>query len=155
MKPERLHTIEIEWSYPVKFSNRMNSTHINDECGIYYITRKYKSYPGKERNLYIGETKRSFAIRMNEHEADESQWTQAYGEKFVRFGVIKKLPKFDNDIDLKKFLTTIETAIIWEIDPEESDLVNIKQTKSAELAYNLHIINKGYRGQIPSDIYTK
>lgn len=154
MIPGRLHTIRIKWTYPIPLNRKDNSAHIFDECGLYYITRRYLRCSIGERNLYVGETKRSFYDRLREHVNinKPSRWTFGYGEKFIRFGLIQNLPKFEEDSELKKFLRTIETMIIWQIDPEENDLTNVSQMKSADLAYRLRIINEGFRGNIPKVI---
>ena len=155
MIPERLHTIYIYWSYPVKLSNRHNSAYVENECGLNYITRRYKNCRKKERNLYVGETKRSFSKRLVEHERTSSTWTRARGEKYVRFGIIENLPALDAP-DLKKLLRTIESVIIWKLDDEAvGDLWNTRQTKSASFPFVLRIINRGFRGGIPKEICTR
>jgi hypothetical protein len=154
MIPERLHKIEIAWSRPIPLTEDMDSPHM-DEYGLYYITRRYtRDSETKERSLYIGETKRSFKVRLREHLKNESNWTTYYGRKYVRFGKIDKEYGLDG-IDLKRYLRTIETAIIATVSPEENDLSNISQTNSATTHFHLCIVNKGYRGGIPPIIYPK
>jgi hypothetical protein len=154
MIPERLHKIEITWTKPILLTEDMESPYIN-ENGLYYITRRYlRESECKERSLYIGETKRSFKVRLHEHLRNESNWTAYYGRKYVRFGIIDKDYGLVG-IDLKHYLRTIETAIIATVSPDENDLSNISQVNSAKTYFHLHITNNGFRGGIPREINPK
>ena len=155
MIPERLHTIFISWSYPIAFDRKDFSKYIGEKCGIYYISRRYKNCAKRERDTYIGETKRSFAKRLKEHEKDyakgKDNFINTYGKKFVRFGVIENLPNLD-DAEMKSFLRTVESTILWTLPDAESDLINVRQMGSATFTYKLKIINNGFRGSIPKEI---
>lgn len=150
MNPNRLHTIEIEWSYPRKLSDFEQSPYADEKEGLYYITRRYLRSVLFEKSLYIGETKRTFRKRLREHldSRKRSRWTYAYGEMYVRFGKIKKPTLLESGQDLKRFLRTVESSLIWEVEPEE----NKRQTQSATFNYRIRIVNTGYRGGIPKEI---
>jgi hypothetical protein len=151
MIPERLHKITITWSRPIPLSESLESPYL-EQNGLYYITRRYiRGSECKERSLYIGETKRSFKIRLLEHLKNESNWTAYYGRKYVRFGLIDKIYDLDG-LDFKHYLRTIETAVIATVSPDEDDLSNISQVSSAKSYFRLHITNKGCRGGIPKEI---
>lgn len=162
MNSKRCHTIRIYWTYPRNLNTCIYSPYYENEFGLYYITRQYKLKNSPifiERNLYVGETKRSFKIRLNEHKKDGSNWIYSYGYKYVRFGIIENLPHFEEERELKRFLRTIETSIIFKLNenpcnPVTGDLINISQTRSGNIFYNLKIVNRGFHGEIPTVIYT-
>jgi len=150
--PDRLHTIEINWGFPVSletFDNNWKSV----EIGIYYISRVFG---GKETPIYIGETTQSFRKRIDQHYRHESIFLDKRGEKFIRMGTIVKPQDLSGYDNLPRLLKTIESAIIFEISPVIIDgLSNISQTVNYTIWYDLHIINSGKRGLIPRDIFNR
>ena len=72
--PNRIHHIIIEWSYPTRLENVDTHWKCNYN-GLYYISRKFG---GKESPIYIGETKRDFITRINEHDKDEERFHHTY-----------------------------------------------------------------------------
>ena len=146
--PERLHTIEINWGFPIPIEN-IQTNWKSSEIGIYYISRVFG---GKETPIYIGKTEQSFEIRMNQHFRDNSSFLNKRGAKYIRLGHIVR-PKNLSGYDLTRLLLTIESVIINEINPLLRDnLTNVSQSSSYTAWYDLHIINSGKRGMIPSDI---
>ena len=78
--PNRIHHIIVEWSYPTKLDNIDTHWKCNDN-GLYYISRKFGE---KESPIYIGETKRDFITRINEHYKSVSEFFDKRGEKYIR-----------------------------------------------------------------------
>lgn len=71
-------------------------------------------------------------------------------------GTIVKPQDLSGYDNLPRLLKTIESAIIFEINPVIIDgLSNISQTVNYTIWYDLHIINSGKRGIIPRDIFNR
>lgn len=147
----RYRIITIDWSYPIRFENRANSKHIDDEYGIYVVTRKIG---GKESNrpMYIGLTSRSFEKRMDEHEKryelHRDNFRSARGTEYVRFGTISSSLKGCTEQECKQILEDTETHFIWEYNP----VYNKNKVKSAIVGDNPLIFrNTGYRWHFSSE----
>lgn len=148
----RLHTVEINWGFPIPLSF-INSNWKSTEKGIYYISRIFGS---KETPIYIGQTVQSFSKRIGQHLYDKSDFLDKRGDKFIRMGTIvkpKDLSGYDNE---QRLLKTIESAIITEVNGITNySLTNKSQAQSHTIWYDLRIINTGKRGVIPREIYNR
>jgi hypothetical protein len=152
----RIQKVCIDWSKPILLDNRANSRNFYTNEGLYVISTRYIRQ-GKlwERFIYVGETKRGFDIRFNEHLDDRnpSSWTSIRGTKYIRFGRICNTPSFINSIHW--FLLTLETSIIQTMkDMDNVRLVNNRQVKRYKIYYDLIIENKGF-SLLPHTINTR
>ena len=132
----RVHTVKINWSYPVRFENIYNKDSVYG-IGIYCITRKFGA--NKEKILYIRKTIDTFFNRLQSH---EENWINNYrGTKFVRFGTIISPQKIDND-----FIEDVESALIYQLRP----IHNQKKIKSYTYRtdYFVKLQSNGYRGTV-------
>lgn len=142
----RLHNIVIEWSYPTKLVDI--DTHWDcNENGLYYISRKFG---GVESPIYIGETKRDFITRINEHYKKISDFFDKRGEKYIRLGKIVKPQSLTNynEVEFKHLLQTIESILVEDLylNGLGNHLCNIRQTNSYTEWFKLNIENTRYRG---------
>lgn len=150
--PNRVHHIIIDWSYPTKLESIDTHWRCN-ENGLYYISRKFGD---KESPIYIGETKREFITRINEHYKGVSDFFSKRGEKYVRLGAIVKPKTLSNydDIEYKHLRQTIESMIVEDLYVRglASALCNIRQVASYTPWFKLHIENIGNRGNLPREL---
>lgn len=148
----RLHHIVIEWSYPTKLESI--DTHWNCNAnGLYYISRKFG---GKESPIYIGETKRDFTTRINEHYKSVSEFFEKRGEKYIRLGTIVKpqsLKSYD-DIEIKHLLQTIESELVEDLYQRglANSLCNKRQVSSYTEWFKLYIENVGFIGDLSREL---
>lgn len=152
----RMQTVKIEWSKPIRLDNRANSCNFCEEEGLYIISTKYIRHGIVwERYIYVGETRKGFDIRFEQHlnTRKQSKWVSERGTKFVRFGRILNKPTFINDD--KWFLLTLESSIIQTIkDLPRVRLVNTRQVKTYSIFYDLIIENQRCR-LLPKYINTR
>ena len=152
----RIQTVKIEWSKAILLNNRANSCNFCEEEGLYIISTKYIRHGIVwERYIYVGETRKGFDIRFEQHldTRKPSEWVSERGTKFVRFGRILNKPScINND---KWFMLTLESSIIQTIkDLPRVRLVNSRQVKTFTIFYDLLIENKGC-GLLPKYINTR
>ena len=151
LNPERLHTIEIHWGFPIPIES-MYQNWKSQEQGLYYISRQFGNI---ETPIYIGKTEQGFNKRLNQHFNNNAPFFDKRGQKYIRMGTIVK-PLDISQYDFSRLLLTIESAIITEVNPLINfSLCNVSQTGSYTSWYDLHIINTGKRGLIPRDIYNR
>ena len=136
----RPKSITIYWSKPVLWEERNDSSGIDNGPGVYAISRVFG---GKETPLYIGETKRTtFSKRMDEHviahEVGKEDFLFKRGTKYVRFGHIDNIDKYE-DLEMKRILRNTETHLIWKYGP----ICNRKQKKTSTIWKQLDISNRG------------
>lgn len=150
--PNIIHHIVVEWSYPTKLDNIDTHWKCNDN-GLYYISRKFGE---KESPIYIGETKRDFITRINEHYKSVSKFFDKRGEKYIRLGTIVKpqsLKSYD-EIEIKHLLQTIESVLVEDL--YQRDLANALCNKRQVLSYTewfkLYIENIGFRGSLSREL---
>ena len=144
----RYKSVTIEWSYPIRLDKILQKECMND-IGLYYISRVFGN---KESILYIGKTTHSFGQRLQSHCGD---WIDTYrGEKFVRLGRIVKPSNLSQE-KLKQLINDSEKTIIFYMHNEdEHDLIaNVVSTQSTYPSEDLLIINTGYRGQLPRELF--
>ena len=60
----RLHNITIKWTYPRVIEN-IDTCRESTQNGLYYVSRIFGN---RETTIYIGETKRDFMTRIDEHD---------------------------------------------------------------------------------------
>ncbi|MDE6418022.1 MAG: hypothetical protein K2K49_02300 [Duncaniella sp.] len=150
--PNRIHHIIIEWSRP----SRLDNIDANWKCvknGLYYISRKFGNV---ESPIYIGETKRDFITRINEHYRDVSEFLNKRGEKYIRLGTIikpKSLSSY-NDLEFKHLLQTIESELVKDLylRGKANALCNIRQVLSYTQWFQLYIENEGCRGELSPEL---
>lgn len=145
----RVQHITIDWSYPIKLESIDTNWKCN-ENGIYYISRKFGD---KESPVYIGETKREFITRVNEHYRSVSDFFSKRGDKYIRLGTIvkpKSLLNYD-EIEYKHLLQTIESILVEDLylKGKAGALCNIRQVASYTQWFKLYIENFGYHGELP------
>ena len=149
----RLQKITIHWSYPRKLEDIDTHWECNKN-GLYYISRKFA---GKESPIYIGETKRDFITRINEHYRDVSEFFNKRGMKYIRLGTIVKpqsLSSYNEDNEIKHLLQTIESRLVENLNQRNLGryLCNKRQVSSFTEWYKLDIENIGYRGYFPKNL---
>ena len=139
-----MRTIEINWSYPMNFDSILEDTRMSD-IGIYYITR---NFGGKISDLYIGKTIYSYKSRLESH---WWEWIDNYrGKKYVRLGTIVK-PKNIQEEDLKQLIVDAESTLIYCC---RNQLIhNTMCMKSCHTSQRLRILNTGWRGNLPTEVY--
>ncbi len=148
----RIHHVIIEWSYPTKLD--YIDTHWKcNENGLYYISRKFG---GVESPIYIGETKRDFITRINEHYKSVSTFFEKRGEKYIRLGIIIKpqsLKAYD-EIEKKHLLQTIESELVDDLYHRDmaNALCNKRQVLSYTEWFKLSIENIGFRGALSAEL---
>lgn len=141
-----MRRVTIEWSYPMDIDNILLDERMQD-IGIYYITRKFGN---NVSNLYIGKTIYSFGSRLESH---RWFWTDNYrGRKEVRLGTIVK-PKYLNNEELYQLISDVEATLIYLM--SDSLIHNNKCTLSCNPGQRIKIINIGYRGDLPPEMYIK
>ena len=145
----RLHNISIHWSYPRVIENIESDWKCN-ENGLYYISRIYNNV---ESPVYIGETKRDFITRIDEHYQKVSDFFNRRGIKKIRLGTIVKpqnLSSYDEK-ETKHLLQTIESRLVEYLRKNGYGkyLCNIRQVNSYTEWFKLNIENIGYRGSLP------
>ena len=133
--------ITVNWSEEFHIDESWDSENV-DEYGLYFISRKYvRNGIEKHMPLYVGITTRNFYKRLSEHYRCNSQWTDAYGRKYIQFGKINIYR--EDKYDLQSLLTDIESNIIEEIEKQyPNELINVKQINSYNYHYNLDIFHK-------------
>lgn len=150
--PNRIHHIIIEWSYPTRLVDIDTHWKCN-ENGLYYISRKFG---GAESPIYIGETKRDFITRINEHYKNVSNFFEKRGEKYIRLGTIVKPQslKSYNEIEIKHLLQTIESELVDNlyIQDKARALCNKRQVCNYTEWFKLYIENIGFRGDLPREL---
>lgn len=148
----RIHNIEINWTYPCKLENIETKWECNTN-GLYYISRKFNK---KESPIYIGETKRDFITRINEHYHDVSEFFNKRGIKYIRLGRIVKPQslKSYNDVEVKHLLQVIESRLIEDLyeNGVADALCNTRQVNSYSNWYKLNITNSGKRGALSKEL---
>lgn len=151
----RICKIEINWGNPIIVGNRFNSKNFEEEIGLYIISTQYiRNDCRHERFIYVGETHNTFDKRIFQHIKNSSEWSSSYGELYIRFGKINRIPSCVDDI--KHFLLTIESTIIQSIkNHPDARLTNKRQINSWTIYYDLLIQNKGKHGIIPSELNTR
>jgi hypothetical protein len=132
------HKITITWGDESFIDEAWDDSNI-DESGLYFITRKYiRNGQETERLLYVGVTTRNFYTRLSEHLRNNSEWSQAYGRKYIRFGTVN-MYKLDT-YDYFKLLTDVETKIIQDLEEKHpGELLNRQQMSTYNFNYNLEI----------------
>ena len=148
----RLHHITLHWSYPKRLDD-IDTSWKSHENGIYYISRKFG---GVESPIYIGETKRDFITRINEHYKCVSDFFNKRGEKYIRLGTIVKpqsLKSYEST-EIKHLLLTIESELVDELYRlnNANALCNKRQVSSYTPWFKLHIENIGFHGDLPREI---
>lgn len=155
MIQNRIANIEINWGKPILIDNRENSANFSQEIGMYLISTQYvRNNKTFEIFRYVGETRGTFDKRILQHIKNDSNWCLQYGQTYIRFGNISRVPKCVDDID--HFLLTIESTIIQSIKTHEnSALVNKRQVNSWTIYYDLLISNTGFRSIVPAELNTR
>lgn len=148
--PFRTHTIIIKWSNPIPW-DRVARYDDDWDGGWYYITRSIHKKDGEHITpLYIGKSCNKISKRILEHHLNDSNkpFLGEYGELKVRFGRVVSPNLFWKRYHLNRFLLTVESALITEVQPKN----NLSQTKKYTRWYKLVIINQGKHDRIPSVI---
>ena len=145
----RIHNITIKWTYPRVIEN-IDTCWESNQNGLYYVSRIFGR---RETPIYIGETKRDFITRINEHYKTLSNFFNKRGIKKIRLGIIvrpKSLSTYD-DSEFKNLLRTIESRLIeyLYLKGHGDSLCNKRQVSSYTESYKLNIKNIGYRGTLP------
>jgi hypothetical protein len=132
------HKITVTWGKASLIDEAWDDSNI-DENGLYFITRKYiRNGVEVEKLLYVGITTRDFYTRLSEHLRNNSEWSQAYGRKYIRFGTVQAY-KLDT-YDYKSLLTDLETQIIQSLNKKyPGELLNIQQVDSYTYNYDLDV----------------
>ena len=148
----RLHSITIKWSYPRVIEN-IETCWEKDKNGLYYISRVFNK---KESPIYVGETKRDFITRINEHYRDVSEFFSKRGVKKIRLGTIVKpisLSSYD-ETEIKHLLQTIESKLVEHLfkNGYGNSLCNKRQVNAYTEWFKLNINNIGFRGSLPKFI---
>ena len=145
----RIHNITIKWTYPRVIEN-IDTCWESNQNGLYYVSRIFGR---RETPIYIGETKRDFITRINEHYKAISNLFNKRGIKKIRLGIIvrpKSLSNYD-DSEFKNLLRTIESRLIKYLNQKGhgGSLCNKRQVSSYTESFKLNIENIGYRGSLP------
>jgi predicted GIY-YIG superfamily endonuclease len=132
--------VTIEWSYPKKVDEVLNSLTLEEEnWGLYQISTKIDK---QITFLYIGKSWKDYHKRIKDH---KKKWFINYeGEKYVRFG------SFITPIN-KVQLGEIESAIIFETQLPQ----NTQCLLSYTLNHDYEITSIGNRGVVPELIKTE
>lgn len=139
-----MRKIIIDWSYPMDIDNILYDERMND-IGIYYITR---NFGGKISDLYIGKTIYSYRSRLESHWWD---WLDNYrGKKYVRLGTIVK-PKYISEENYKQLINDTESTLIFCC--RKQLIHNSMCMKSCSPSQRLYILNTGWRGNIPAEVF--
>lgn len=145
----RVHNVIIEWSYPTILDS-IDTHWKKNENGLYYISRVFNK---KESPIYIGETKRDFIIRINEHYRKVSEFFNKRGIKKIRLGTIVKPQSLSsyNDLERKHLFLIIESRLVEYLfnNGLGNSLCNKRQTNSYTEWFKLNIENIGLRGSLP------
>ena len=150
----RLQNVTIHWSYPIILEN-IDTLWKNKQFGIYYISRVFN---GTESPIYIGETKRDFITRINEHYKTVSDFFNKRGLKKIRLGTIVKpqtLSSYkEDDKEIKHLLQVIESRLVEYLFNNNygKTLCNKRQVGSYSEWYKVNIENIGFRGSLPKYI---
>ena len=145
--PFRVHTIVINWSNPIDW-DRIDRFDDDWNGGWYYITRSiYKSDAVYTTPIYIGKSMNKISKRILSHKLNDSEtpFLSEYGEFKVRFGRVVSPDYYWKRFHFNRFLLTVESALITEVQPKS----NRSQTQKYTRWYKLVIINKGKHDQIP------
>lgn len=141
-----MRKIVINWSYPIEINHILNDIRMSD-IGLYYITR---NFGGKVSDLYIGKTTYDYRSRLKSHQWD---WLNHYrGKKYVRLGTIISPENLALD-NLKQLINDTEATLIYCC--RRQLIHNTMCTKSYTPSQQLHIINTGRRGNLPTEVFTK
>lgn len=139
-----MRSITINWSYPMEIDNILADERMSD-IGIYYITR---NFGGHVSDLYVGKTIHSYKSRL---EAHWWYWLDNYrGKKYIRLGTIVK-PKSISEEDMKQLINDAEATLIYCL--SDQLIHNTMCTVSCNPSQRLKIINSGFRGNIPAEVY--
>lgn len=136
----RPKSINICWQKPILWDDHWReSPYVQYGPGVYAFTRVFGE---KETLLYIGETKRSFRERMEEHIEDHKKGKEEFlfcrGRIYLRCGIIENLNGY-TDLELKRILRNVETHLIWEYNPK----YNRKQLQTSQIWKRLRIWSTG------------
>lgn len=148
----RIHRVVLHWSSPQILEDIDTNWKCN-EYGLYFITRKIGE---KESPIYVGETKRCFVTRINEHYRSVSEFFNKRGKKYIRLGTIVKPKSLStyNEEEKKHLLQLIESRLVENLFDRQlgSALCNKRQVGSYTEWFKLHIENRGWGryGLLPS-----
>jgi len=140
----RTKLIRILWSLPQPIETVINSLN-GEEIGLYYITRTYN---GKEKSLYIGESISSIKSRLLDH---NKNWVQNYSHSkiYVRIGKIVH-PKQN----IANAIQHAEKALIFEHGQYGTNALfeNTVSTKTYTYDEIYRIINEGDRFELNYEV---
>ncbi|NCB75966.1 MAG: GIY-YIG nuclease family protein [Negativicutes bacterium] len=136
-----MEKIIVNWNGPYVFEN-INDCEAGCEKGLYLISR---FWGGKETFLYLGQTKRAFTVRLNEH--NKSWLGEFRGQIKVRVGILE----FEEGRNYSKNkLSDVEALLInWHKFP-----LNVQSTKYYYGREKLGVINRGRKGILKDYVNT-
>lgn len=136
-----MEEVIINWNGPYKFE-RMSQYEVSYSNGIYAISRVWGN---NETLIYLGQTIRSFATRLNEH---QEEWLSGVrGQVKVRLGIVE----FGQGRKFSQIkLNDIEALLInWHQPPYNAKSMNYYHGRD-----ELTIINKGRKGMLAHKVCT-
>lgn len=135
-------TINVRWFGPYQIEDCFYKE-LALSKGIYAI---YRMYCGKETLIYIGKTRRSFLLRITEH---NKKWLwRIRGQLKIRFGILE----YPNGARYsEKKLSDVESLLILWHSPIENTMSTVFYTGR----FDLEIINSGRRGAIDKKVSAK
>ena len=147
----RLQKVTFHCSYPTILEN-IDTLWKSKQFGIYYISRVFN---GIESPIYIGETKRDFITKINEHYETVSDFFNKRGLKKIRLGTLVKPQTLsfykEDDKEIKHLLQVIESRLVEY--PFNNNygktLYNKRQVVTYSEWYKVNIENIGFRGFLP------